>query len=274
LKLVADAWEQPEYSHGYLIPLFAAVLLWLQREPFEETVPAWHRWCGVGLVCLGIAMRLFGARNVLFTVDYVSFIPCLLGIFVMVGGLNVLRWAGMPIAFLVFMIPLPGFMRDNLLRPLQDWATKASVYALQTLGVEVYNEGTTMYLELRAMNVEEACSGLRMLTIFLALAVAIAMIVTTRPWWERLIIVASAVPIALMVNAIRITITGLLYSLNVNDEFAEMVFHDFAGWIMMPLALGFLYLELHILSQLFIGVSPSAAGPASFVPKSPRQIHS
>lgn len=267
---VATEWEQPEYSHGYLIPAFAAVLMWLRREPFEKDVPKSHRWWGVGLLLLGMAIRVYGTMTVRFTMDYISFIPSLMGVFVLVGGLRVLKWAGPPIAFLVFMFPLPGFLKDNLLRPLQTLATRSSVYAMQTLGIEVYREGNVIHLEKMDMNVVDACSGLRMLTIFLALSVAIAMIVTTRPWWERMIIVLSAVPVALLVNIIRITLTGVLYNLNIKHEIANWFFHDFAGWIMMPMALGFLYLELYILANLFIETTPSATPrPVGFVPKGP-----
>ena len=271
LMSVSREWEQPEYSHGYLIPAFAAVLLWMRREPFETAIPASHRWWGVALVLLGTAMRVYANYTVRFTMDYVSFIPCLMGIFLLVGGLRALRWAAPPIAFLMFMFPLPGFLKDNLLRPLQEYATRFSVYAMQTFGIEVFRDGNVIHLEQMDMNVVDACSGLRMLTIFLALSVAIAMIVTTRPWWERLIIVVSAVPVALLVNVIRITITGMLYNLNVREEIAQHFFHDFAGWIMMPMALGFLYLELLILSHLVIETETPYSGPrpGSFAPRGP-----
>jgi exosortase/archaeosortase family protein len=91
-----------------------------------------------------------------------------------------------------------------------------------------------------------------MLTIFIALAVAIVMISNHRPWWERIVILLSSVPIALLVNAIRITLTGLLYSLDANEYIVNQIFHDFAGLIMMPLALGFLFLEMQILSRIVI----------------------
>ena len=251
LVMVAATWDSAQYSHGYLVPLFAAVLLWLRREPFGE-VPTSHRWIGLGILAFAIIMRVESTRNVIFTLDNAAFIPALMGAFVMVGGLKTLRWAGPPIAFLCFMLPLPRLAVDNLLRPLQLIATHSSVFALQTLGVEAYREGNVILLENQAMNVVDQCSGLRMVTIFLALSAALAMIVTTRPWWERLTILASAVPIALAVNVIRITITGLLYNLNVNSEIAQKVFHDWAGFIMMPLALGFLFLELQLLSKLMI----------------------
>jgi exosortase/archaeosortase family protein len=99
-----------------------------------------------------------------------------------------------------------------------------------------------------------------MLTIFTALAVAMALIFTDRPWWERFIIVMSAVPIALAVNVFRISLTGLLYSMQWSDDLADKIFHDAAGWIMMPLALGLLYLEIYLLSKIFIDV-PNEAAP-------------
>ena len=101
-----------------------------------------------------------------------------------------------------------------------------------------------------------------MSTIFLALAVAITL-VTTRPWWERITIIMSAVPIAILVNVIRITVTGILYVV-ASHELAEAVFHDLAGWIMMPMAMGFLFVELTLLSHLFI--EDDDHGPAWLVP--------
>lgn len=247
----AVAWESPMYSHGYLIPVFAIFLLYMRREPLTEPTAS-ERWWGVGLIVLAMAMRVASGYFVQFTIDRLSLIVCLLGVFVLVGGLRTLRWAGPPIAFLVFMFPLPGFLVDRILRPMQTMATISSVYALQTLGVDVFREGNRIVLEHTPMNVVDQCSGLRMLTIFIALAVAIVMISNHRPLWERAIILMSSVPIALLVNTIRITVTGLLYNLNLDEEIVNHIFHDFAGLIMMPLALGFLFLEMQILSRLVI----------------------
>jgi len=91
-----------------------------------------------------------------------------------------------------------------------------------------------------------------MLTIFAALSFAVALIMRSRPWWERAIIVMSAFPIAIAVNVIRITVIGLLYNLNFNSDIADVVFHDFGGLIMMPIALGLLFLETQILSRLVV----------------------
>ena len=255
----ADAWESPMYSHGYLIPAFAAFLLYLRREPFGIEPSTKERWWGVGIIVVATLVRVFSAIAVQFTIDRLTLVLCLIGVFVLVGGFRTLRWAGPALGFLVFMFPLPGFMVDRILRPMQTMATITSVYALQTLGVEVYRDGNRIELEHSPMNVVDQCSGLRMLTIFIALAVAIVMISNHRPIWERIMILASSVPIALLVNSIRITITGLLYNLNLDEQIVNQVFHDFAGLIMMPLALGFLFLEMQILSRLV--VDDTSSGP-------------
>lgn len=257
---ISYSWSTPQYSHGYLIPLFAIALLAMRRKLFVQ-VPTWHRWVGCAIVAAGIAMRLVGGVTVTFSLDNMSFIPCVLGIFVMVGGLPSFKWAGPAVAFLFFMYPFPRAVEDMVMRPMQKLATMASNYVLITLGVDCYREGNVINLVSRDMplNVAEQCSGLRMLTIFTALAVAMALIFTDRTWWERALIVISAIPIAIGVNVFRITLTGVLYNLNVNTDLADKVFHDLAGWIMMPLALGLLYLEIHILGRLFVDTPQEAA---------------
>src|SRR5205085_7780945 len=135
-----------------------------------------------------------------------SFVPAVAGLFLMVGGWPVFKWSAPAIGFLIFMFPLPGPLDTGLLRPLQGLATRASTYCLQTIGASAYSEGNTIFVGDVHMGVVEQCSGLRMLTMMVALSVAFTL-VTNRPLWERIVIVASSVPIALAVNIIRITVT-------------------------------------------------------------------
>lgn len=265
LVSVARAWDNPKYSHGYLVPLFTAALVWMRREPFGKVTDA-ARWSGVGLMALGLIIRLVATRLSSTVPEMYSIMPCIMGAFLIVGGWPTLRWAGPAVLFLVFMFPLPGILDGGLLRPLQKIATGASTYCLQTLGIAAYRDGNTIHIGEIGLNVVEACSGLRMLTIFGALAVAITLI-TDRPMWERVVIVASAIPIALAVNIIRITVTGILH-LTVGTEIANKVFHDLAGWVMMPMALGFLYVEFQILSHLVIDEGP--LGPVRIGMAAPR----
>jgi len=165
------------------------------------------------------------------------------------------------------MLPLPTAAERGLLNPLQHAATTMSTYTLQTMGVDAFNEGNKILIgEGFPLNVEEQCSGLRMATIFLALAVAMSMIID-RPWWQKAFIIASAIPIALLVNVIRIVITALLFMvLGQESEFAKEFFHNLAGWFMIPIALGFMYLEMQILDRVFIEethIQPQSGGLGS-----------
>jgi exosortase len=249
-------WDNPKYSHGWLVPVFTAILLWLRYEPFGP-VTIGARWAGVALIAGGVGLRCLATYYPSHVLEMDSFVPAVMGVFLLVGGWKTIRWAGPALAFLIFMFPLPGFLDTRLLGPLQKVATLSSTYLLQTMGIPSYSEGNRIVIGEVELGVVEACSGLRMLTIFAALAVAITL-VTERPLWERVVIILSAVPIALASNIIRITVTALLY-LTVGPDLVERVFHDLDGLFMVPLALGLLYIEFQILSNLVI--DDTAAGP-------------
>ena len=250
------SWANPQYAHGWIVPLFAAALLFWWRRPITFPVPISARLLGLALLAGSFAMRLFAARFRIVTIDMYTFVPAIIGVFILVGGWSVLRWSWTPLAFLIFMFPLPDEATRYLLGPLQTFATITSTFALQTLGLEAYREGNQIILGEMHLGVVDACSGLRMLTIFCAIAVAMVM-VGKRSWWENGIILASAIPIAIIVNSIRITITGLAFQV-ADSEFAEALFHDWAGLVMMPMALAMLWGEQYLLSHIFI---PESEGP-------------
>ena len=260
LRMVSGSWDNPQYSHGFLIPILAGVLLWMKRQPLMQVMP-WERWCGVGLVVAAVAIRVASAYYTTFTTDNASLVPCLLGIFLVVGGWRALRWAALPILFLLFMYPWPDRLEQLILVNLKEHvAMPVSLFALQTLGVEAYLSGNIIELgDGTKMNVVDACAGLGMLNIFLMLSAAFAMIVTWRPTWERIALFLSAVPIALAANAMRITLEGLIFYYGENVFVAAWVrwfaalFHDhLAAWFMMLVALGMLYAEYQLLQRLVI----------------------
>jgi exosortase len=243
-----ESWNNPQYSHGWLVPLFSLVILFWWRQP-NRPVSFSARIVGLGLLVTSLAMRLFVARYRIITVDMYTFVPALAGAVLLGGGWSMFRWAWAPVAFLIFMYPLPDEATRYLLGPLQTLATMVSTYAIQTLGVDAIREGNQIVVGERHLGVVDACSGLRMLTIFIALSVAIVML-GELSWYENLVILASAIPIALAVNAIRITLTGVMYT--IDPDLAEKIFHDWAGYFMMPLALGMLYLVQKLLTNLFV----------------------
>src|SRR5437867_3354514 len=136
----------PQYSHGWLVPIFAAVLLWFRRELLPEQGPK-PTWWGLPLLAGGIALRFIGSWLYFEWFDAISLIPCLAGACLMLGGKQVGRWAWPSIAFLAFMIPLPFRLANALSDPLQHMATLTSTFALQTLGMPALAEGNTIQLD-------------------------------------------------------------------------------------------------------------------------------
>jgi exosortase len=255
LCVTGSRWvRDPEYSHGYLVPAFAVLLLWLRRA---RARPVLFRlsWLGVPLLLAGAGLRVLGAFLYIDWLDAASLIPSVAGLFALFGGREALRWAWPAAAFLVFMIPLPFRVETALAQPLQRLATAGSVYAMQTAGLPAVAEGNTILLSRGRIGVVAACSGLSMLLIFFALAVAVVLVVE-RPALDRAVVLASAVPIALVANITRITVAGVAQEL-FGPALAQRIFHDWGGWLMMPLALGLLWLELWALARLLVAVPVS-----------------
>ena len=212
-------------------------------------------WGGLVLIGAGLALWLAGAYFYLGWFEEVSLLPALAGLCVLARGWRSLRWSWPAIAFLIFMLPLPFQAEVALAYPLQRVATKASTYALQTLGFPALAEGNVIHLNEVEIGVVEACSGLSMLFTFFAMATGVVLVIR-RPWLDKVLIVASAIPIALIVNVVRITVTGVLHE-TVGSRLANLVFHDLAGWLMMPIAVGLLWLELELLARLLVEPSPA-----------------
>jgi exosortase len=259
---MAHRWSHdPQYSHGYLVPLFAIVLLYLRRDRCVGIAPCVSFW-GFALLGLGVLVRFVSDYIYLDWLDSASILPCLAGLTLLLGGKAALLWAWPAIAFLAFMIPLPFTLEIAMAHPLQHMATVASTYALQTLGLPALSEGNVIMINDTRIGVVEACSGLSMLVIFFALSTAFTFVVD-RPLWQKLLLVASAFPIALIANITRITVTGVMHE-TVGHKAADLVFHDLAGWLMMPFALVILWLELTALRRLIVSVE--VADRAQFSP--------
>jgi exosortase len=249
---MARRWgSDPQYSHAYLVPLFSLYLLWSTRGSAEAAIGR-TSWWGLPILSVGIGIFLAGAYWYFDWLSAVSLLPVLAGTALLLGGGPALRRFGWPIVFLGFMIPLPYRIETAMSQPLQRVATIASTYALQTLGLPAIAEGNVIVINDARIGVVEACNGLGMLLLFVAMAAAVALVVR-RSLIEKVVIVASAIPIALAANIVRITVTGSLAA-TIGNKWAEWVFHDLAGWLMMPLALGLLWFELQCLSRLFINV--------------------
>ena len=215
---------------------------------------------GAVVVGLSVACWVYATGVDMIPLKRMTFVTTLFGLFSMVGGLRLLRWAGPAVGFVIFMYPLPTIVEDTALRYLQKIAVVGSEVVLTLLGCQVVRIGNKLEVEGIPMEVIEACSGLSMSTILIAMAVAMALLIN-RPWWDKLIVLLSAVPIAIISNVFRIVSTGLLWVLMDNvttmDDAAAAAFrdqvHNLAGiLLMMPFALGLYWLEFRLLSMLTV----------------------
>jgi len=257
LAMMAQRWAtDPKYSHGYFVPIFAAIVLWVRRPDYPD-IKFELNWGGLPWFITAALLRLTGAMFYLEWLDTLSLLPGLCGLCVMLGGIAALRWAWPAIGFLIFMMPAPFQLEVALAQPLQGVATTLSTYLLQTAGLPAFGEGNVISIDDVKLGVVEACSGLGMLITFFALSTAFALTLA-RGWTDRVVLFLSAIPIAVHTNVLRITVTGVLY-VTAGSTVARIVYHDLAGWLMMPLALLFLWLELKFLTRLFI--EPEEAGP-------------
>ena len=248
-----EKWStSPDDSHGMLVPGFSAWLLWHRKDlvNFEKIkVTNLAILLGLFLILSGIAIRCFGIYTRTISVEAVSIIPCVSGIFLLFFGWKGVHWAWPTVMFLIFMIPIPGQLGGLLSAKLQSIATFGSTFVLQTIGVPAVSEGNVIWLSETKVGVADACSGLRMMTSFFALSAAVALLIE-RPIWEKFLIILSAPVIAVMSNVLRIAATAMAYETG-QEELAKMIFHDLAGWLMMPLGLLFLFAELFLLSKIF-----------------------
>jgi len=251
LAALFQRWRaDPQSSHGFLIPLLAVFLLWQRREQKPADWPTTYNWWGVALLAVAGLFRLLGVYLSFDWLDSMSLVISVAGLVILVGGWQAWRWAWPAVVYLVFMIPLPYQIETALSGPLQRLATQASTFTLQMLGYPAISEGNIIVLEHTRVGVNEACNGLGMLVAFFAISTAVAL-VCDRPLLDRVILFLSAIPIGVLMNLLRIAATAIAHQ-TLGPEAANRIFHDYAGWLMMPFALGMMLLELWLLQNLLV----------------------
>ena len=250
LVAMAERWSNdPRYAHGYLVPVFSLAMLWMRRSQIRgERLRSSSR--GLALIALGAFISLVGGFFRQGSIEGLALLAYLAGVAMVLGGWPALRWSWPSIMFLAFMIPLPWRLENALGPPLHWLATLASTFTLQTLGFMAFAEGNVIQLNDAHIGVVEACSGLSMMLTFIALAVGMALIVD-RPLLERIVLVLSAIPVALVANLARITVTGILHE-TISGQIADKFYHDLAGWVMIPFALVLYWCEIWVFSHILV----------------------
>ena len=232
---MVDDWSNdPNYSHGFLVPLISGYFLW-QSWPELKQVTLKPSNAGLAVIVGSLLLLALGYVGVEYFTMRASLVFLLAGIVLFWCGWTVLRLTALPIAFLLFMVPLPYIVYDALAFPLKLFVTKYSVMSLKLMGVTVVREGNIIMFPQTVFEVADACSGLRSLVSLLALAVTMAFL-TQQGTVKRTILIVSALPIAIATNMFRVIATGVLAQFY-GAKAAEGFFHEFAGMAVFALAM-------------------------------------
>jgi exosortase len=226
-------WDDSNYTHGFLVPIFSGVLIWQRRKQLAA-LPAEGTWIGLPVLLLGIGALLLGdvgSENFLMRS---SLIVILVGLVLFHLGSRVFRVVAFPLLFLFFMVPLPATLFYAVAFPLQNLAARNAAWTLDMLGVPVLLDGNIIHLTKQSLGVAEACSGIRSLISLFSVAVAWA-VLTLPGFWARAVFVAAVVPITILANAGRVVITGLIGQW-FGVEYAQGFFHTFSSWLVFVFA--------------------------------------
>jgi exosortase len=243
-----NVWQRSdEYSSGLLVPLLAVYILWSRRRDITQCRIRPSIW-GLGAFVAAQGIRLFGLFFLYSSAENLSVVLSIAALVLLLFGWQLFRKVSTVMLFLCLMLPWPNRVQAAIALPLQEWATSSAVFCLEVMGYEVMQEGNIIHIGRATVAVAEACNGLRMVTAFFVISGLVVLLVR-RAWWEKLIVLISSLPIALLCNTVRLTITAIAFTV-LDGEHWEEIFHDFGGYAMMPLALAAIICELWLLAKL------------------------
>jgi exosortase D (VPLPA-CTERM-specific) len=246
-ELVRRWIAEEEYSHGFLIPVVSAWMLWMRREALLASFGQ-PSWTGLAVIALAVVMHVVGQYSSIYLLSQIGFILVLMGIALTAGGYSLLRVAFVPIAFLIFAVPLPYFIQSNLTLQLQLISSQLGVDVIRLFQIPVYLEGNVIDLGYYKLQVVEACSGLRYLYPLLSLSFLAAYLFQA-PLWQRALVFLSGIPITIGMNGFRIGMVGVTVDWW-GPKMADEVLHLFEGWVIFIACAGLLIAEIFLLARL------------------------
>jgi exosortase len=247
IHLVGQWWTDPNFSHGFFVPLFSAFVVWQERSQLARLNPQ-PSWWGFLFLGFGLCVLIVGQLGAELFLSRLSLLIVLAGLIVLFLGCSFFRVLLFPWAFLLLMIPIPAIIFNQIAFPLQLLAAKVASTILPWMGVPVLREGNVIILPGKVLEVAEACSGIRSLMSLATLAVIYGYLME-RKVAMRILLALASVPIAVAANSLRIVGTGLLVQYWDPDR-AEGFFHEFSGWLIFVVSLVMLYL-LHRAVRVF-----------------------
>jgi exosortase D (VPLPA-CTERM-specific) len=243
--VMVDRWgNSEEYGYAYMIPVIAGYFIWQNKIKLMKTE---YRLSLVGgvLLALGVFLILLGVLSATHSITQYGYIVSLISAAYLFMGWNAFKIIIGPMLLLFLVVPLPGFIFNNLSSDLQLISSQIGVSVIRAFGISVFLEGNVIDLGKFQLQVVEACSGLRYLFPLVSLSIIAAFLYQAAPW-KRAIIVISSIPITVLMNSFRIGVIGVLVEYG-GIEQAEGFLHDFEGWFVFMACVGLLILEMWLL---------------------------
>ena len=249
-RLIHQWDHDPDMGHGFFVPLVAGFIIWQRREELAAVKPEPNMW-GLALVTFGALQLMLGTLGAELFTARLAFVLSLIGVVWFLGGTVMLKKLAFPLFLLFFMIPIPAIIYSSLTLKLQIFASRMADEALTLLDVPVFREGNILDLPNQRLSVVEACSGIRSLLSLTFLSLVYGYFFEKKTWL-RVLLFFSTIPIAIIANASRVTITGIMTQ--VDPKLAEGFFHEAEGWVIFMVALGILLLfhQLVIRTRNFV----------------------
>lgn len=245
--LVFQWWKDPNYGHGFFVPLFAAFVVWRQRKDLGQ-VPVQPAWSGLSVMLVGLGLLFLGSLGAEPFIGCISLLVLLAGTLAFVAGWKLLHALAFPLGYLLLMIPLPAIIQYQITFPLQLLSSRLAADCLELLHMPVVREGNLLILPDQVLEVVEACSGIRSLISLLALAVAVAYL-REKSWLKRVALVVLTVPIAIVANGLRVLGTGAATYL-IGPGAAHGFFHEFSGLVVFATAMTLFFVAHWLLGKV------------------------
>lgn len=244
-----ESWwaNREEYGHGYIIPFIALFLIWQKSDQLEK-IKFNGSWLGVVLIIFALFLYYVGELSSLYIIIQYAFVIAVFGVALSLMGKEGFKIIFVPLIMLLFMIPLPSFIFNNLSSQLQLISSEIGVAVIRLFDISVFLEGNVIDLGVFKLQVVEACSGLNYLFPLMTLAF-ISAYFFTGALWKKVIIFLSSIPITILMNSFRIGAIGVTVEYW-GPEMAEGFLHDFEGWAVFMSCIAILIGEMWILSHI------------------------
>jgi exosortase len=246
-RLVAQWSNDDDVSHGFFVPLVAGYVVWQRRQKLLDTEwkPAW--W-GIAILVWAAVQAYVGMLGAELFLQRTAFLLSLLGTLLVLGGTGLVRELAFPLLLLPFMIPLPTVVYNQITLPLQFIASSVAEKSLEVLNIPVLRDGNILELASQKLSVAEACSGIRSLLSLSFLSVVYAYFFDRKVWMRWVLLIAT-IPIAIVANSARVTLTGVFSE--IDPSLAAGFFHEAEGWVIFVVALVILVVVHQLLNWVY-----------------------